>query len=88
MVTRGFFDHFNPEGEGPADRMRRAGADFELFGEVIGDFRASPGFFQDILAAGGADCEEVLDPRFQTVGVGHYQGVAVIVLASLPDGTQ
>jgi uncharacterized protein YkwD len=35
MAIHGFFDHTNPEGEGPGDRLSRAGVRWRSYGENI-----------------------------------------------------
>ena len=84
MFERGYFSHTNPEGEGPAQRFGKAGAAFVLVGEVIGDSRAGASLFEETIRAGGADCSLLLSASFDAVGVGYYQGLWTIALASSP----
>jgi uncharacterized protein YkwD len=82
MIERGFFDHVNPEGEGPAERIERAGFVFGVHAEIIGDWDLQGGLqVRDSLFANVDDCEKLVDPRFDAVGVGQHDGVLTIVLA-------
>jgi uncharacterized protein YkwD len=70
MMSRNFFDHTNPDGLAPYDRMRAAGYKGSSYGENI--------------AKGQRTCEEVmqgwmdspghraniLNPSFATIGIG------------------
>ena len=77
MIEHDFFDHVNPEGVGPEDRMRRTGYEFRVWGEVIvyADEGSVPfpfEAFDALLAEGGGDCRNLVDPLFDSVGVGHF----------------
>jgi uncharacterized protein YkwD len=85
MSERGFFDQTNPDGVGPEERMRRAGFSFRVASESIARdeegnqmgpndesrYRALQQLFTD----NGRDCDNLMDPRFETVGVGLYDGL-------------
>jgi len=74
MATRNYFDHNNPEGKGPADRIRAAGW-------------LNPGYSGENIAAGNptaegtvnqwlksqGHCENMLDKDFKMLGVGYFQ---------------
>jgi uncharacterized protein YkwD len=80
MFERSYFSHVNPEGEGPAERIRRTGYVFGVAGETIaqGELSAPDAAFDvlgEVFAAGGAECETMVDPRFDSVGVGYHQGL-------------
>jgi uncharacterized protein YkwD len=83
MIERGYFDHISPEGDGPADRIARAGYPLGVWAEVIGELDLAAGTdpFRDIVSEESEDCENLLDPRFDAVGVGYYDGVWTVVLA-------
>jgi hypothetical protein len=78
MSDRDFFDHVNPDGEGPEDRMRSAGfTDFRIAAESIARGPAFDGTdpyaaFQELFSAGGNECENLLDPGFDSVGIGRF----------------
>jgi len=79
MSERGFFDHVNPDGVGPEERMRRAGATFRIASESIthaewnGPGSGAPWeSISDLLTGRAEDCKNVADPGFDRVGVGLY----------------
>ncbi|HWP05656.1 MAG TPA: CAP domain-containing protein [Polyangiaceae bacterium] len=78
MSERNFFDHVNPDGEGPEERMRAAGYVFAVSGESIERLRVNDPMgdryqaLSDLLSSGGPDCQSLLDERFDAVGVGVY----------------
>lgn len=81
MSERGFFDQVNPDGVGPEDRMRRAGASFAVASESIardpenGEFQNRYQAIAQLLAAGGSDCNNLADTRFDAVGIGVFRGL-------------
>jgi uncharacterized protein YkwD len=80
MFERAFFSHTNPDGEGPAERMTRAGYVFGVSGETIAEGELSePEAAFDVLAGifatGGSECETIMNPRFDAVGVGSHEGL-------------
>jgi hypothetical protein len=89
MSERGFFDHVNPDGVGPEERMRQAGATFRVASESItfdewrGD-QGGPGnqerwqSLSELLMDRGADCENAVDPSFDQVGVGLFDGLLTL----------
>lgn len=83
MIERDYFDHTSPEGDGPDDRIARAGYPLGVWGEVIGELDLNQGTsdFRSVLTTESEDCENLLDASFDAVGVGYYQGVWTIVLA-------
>lgn len=76
MATRGFFDHQNPDGQSPSDRMRAAGyLGVGYSGENIAAGRDTPaGTVQQWMDSPG-HCSNVMHPGFQKLGVGYaYAG--------------
>jgi uncharacterized protein YkwD len=79
MGERGFFSHINPEALDPQARMERAGHRASVFGESIARESAIGGDWGDwgplegLLP--GPECENLFDPRFNAVGIGHYDGL-------------
>jgi len=71
MANRGFFDHVNPEGESPGDRISRAGYSFFTAGENIAAGQTSP----EEVVAGWLDspghCMNIMSPDFEEIGVGY-----------------
>lgn len=80
MLERRFFDHVNPDGVGPEDRMRRAGASFRVAGESIArsETMGAETFpwraFEELFASGGSECQNLTDSRFDAVGIGYFEG--------------
>jgi hypothetical protein len=81
MRERDFFDHINPDDEGPEERMRDAGAMFAVAGESIAQDLEMPEFddpyqaVSGLFAEDGSDCRNVMDGRFEAVGIGLFQGL-------------
>jgi uncharacterized protein YkwD len=72
MAQRGFFDHVNPDGEDPFDRMERTGFRFSLAGENIAAGQRSP---EEVMAgwmASPGHCANIMEPGFTHFGVGLY----------------
>jgi uncharacterized protein YkwD len=71
MANRGFFDHINPEGESPGDRIQQAGYSYFTAGENIAAGQTSP----EEVVAGWLDspghCMNILSPDFAEIGVGY-----------------
>lgn len=73
MAERGFFDHTNPEGVGPFERIPAAGytgghpmgeniaAGYPTAADVMGTWMDSPGH-----------CKNIMNPEFRELGVGYY----------------
>ncbi|HEX6271673.1 MAG TPA: hypothetical protein VFZ53_01470, partial [Polyangiaceae bacterium] len=92
MVEREFFAHENPEGLGPEDRMRKAG--YVVVGPTGESIARDPGDGEStaayraiaaLLAAGGTECENLVDARFDSVGIGHFGDLWTIDLAGSVD---
>ena len=86
MSERAFFDHVNPDGVGPEERMRQAGATFRIASESIARVDAQGGpndgarwQLSRLLMNRGADCKNVADPGFDQVGVGIFDGLLTLV---------
>jgi uncharacterized protein YkwD len=75
MAARNFFDHTNPDGELPWDRMAKAGyADYSNAGENIA--AGSPdaqGTMNQWLGSDG-HCANIMSPNFTDIGVGYSTG--------------
>ncbi|MCH9687620.1 MAG: CAP domain-containing protein [Deltaproteobacteria bacterium] len=74
MATRGFFDHQNPQGQSPFDRMEEAGYEYRAAGENIAAGQSSP----EPVVAGWLDspghCSNIMNPDFADLGVGYAPG--------------
>ncbi len=72
MQQRDFFDHENPDGEQPWDRMERAGYDWQAAGENIAVGQPAPEqVIADWLASDG-HCRNLMLPEYEHLGVGYY----------------
>jgi hypothetical protein len=82
MFENYFFGHVGSDGLDPDERMRRAGyTDFAVSGETIAEsdwtgeemvpYRA----LEALLAMGGSECAHLVDPRFDSVGIGFLGGL-------------
>lgn len=76
MVDRGFFDHQNPDGEGPSDRVGQAGYSFTALGENIlqgfGSLSTAEEAVQAWLAS-PPHCENIHTDAFTETGVGYIK---------------
>jgi len=74
MVVRDFFDHTNPDGESPFDRMEAAGYSFRTAGEnIAGGSADAEGTMQQWMESDG-HCANIMHPDFTEIGVGYYPG--------------
>lgn len=77
MIRRGFFDHVNPDGAGPADRLREAGVPFTACGENLALHPSVPGAhaaFMDEPPNEQNHRGNILQPAFTHVGIGVVGG--------------
>jgi uncharacterized protein YkwD len=71
MAARGFFDHVNPDGESPFDRMERAGYSFRAAGENIAAGQTTPQEVVDGWLLSPGHCSNIMSPDFSQIGVGY-----------------
>jgi len=74
MARRNFFEHRGRDGSEPKDRVRRAGYVYRLTGENIA---FGPESAEEVVAgwlASPGHCENIMDPRFEHIGVGLATG--------------
>ncbi|MCO6436623.1 MAG: CAP domain-containing protein [Phycisphaerae bacterium] len=74
MATRGFFDHTNPDGDGPAERIAPTGYQPRTWGENIAYGYATP---EQVVAGWmGSDghCANIMRSSFTEIGVGYEPG--------------
>lgn len=75
MADRDFFDHTNPDGDDPFDRMAKAGyGSFTFEGENIAAGTMTPKATVDGWLASDGHCANMLSPNFKEIGVGAYEG--------------
>jgi uncharacterized protein YkwD len=74
MAERDFFDHDNPDGDGPDDRMEAAGYDGRGWGENIaaGNSTAEETMEQWMNSPG--HCRNIMNDGYTLIGVGYYPG--------------
>jgi uncharacterized protein YkwD len=74
MHERSFFDHTNPSGESPWDRMGQAGYTYSSAGEnIAGGSPDAAGTMQQWMGSDG-HCANIMSPNFEEIGVGYYPG--------------
>ncbi len=73
MAERNFFDHDNPGGQSPFDRMRAAGITFSYAGEnIAAGYPTATDVVEGWLDSPG-HCANMLSADFTELGVGYYQ---------------
>ena len=75
MNDRSFFDHTNPSGEGPGERVDKAGyTNYFTWGEnIAGGSPDAAGTMDQWLGSSG-HCANIMNPNFTQIGVGYYPG--------------
>lgn len=71
MFERGFFDHTNPDGESPFERMERAGYAFAAAGENIAAGQTTPQEVVDGWMQSPGHCSNIMSPDYTQIGVGY-----------------
>ena len=71
MGRRGFFDHTNPEGAGPAERCQAAGFPTSYVGENIAAGQDSPEHVMQSWMASPGHCGNIMNPNYRWIGVGY-----------------
>jgi uncharacterized protein YkwD len=74
MNDRNFFDHTNPSGESPWDRMAQAGYSYSAAGENIAGGSPDAAGTMDQWMGSDGHCANIMSPDFQEIGVGYYPG--------------
>lgn len=74
MVERDFFDHYNPDGDGPAERAGYAGYVFSTLGENIAAGQPSPAEVVQGWLGSPGHCKNIRNPEYTEIGVGYYAG--------------
>ncbi len=78
MSENNYLNQVNLEGVGPEDRIRDAGyTTFGVASESVAQDETVPGrapheVLTWLFDAGGSDCKNLVDPRFDSVGIGRY----------------
>ena len=74
MADRDFFDHTNPDGELPWDRMDKAGYAWRAAGENIAWGSPTPASVMDGWMNSDGHCANIMAAGFTEIGVGYYTG--------------
>jgi uncharacterized protein YkwD len=74
MDRRGFFDHENPDGQGPGARLTDAGVSWWSAGENIARGQADPGEVMDDWMNSPGHRANILEPTFSHLGSGVHSG--------------
>lgn len=75
MADRGFFDHVNPDGDDPFDRMMKAGyVIMTTAGENIAAGNATAEATMAQWMNSDGHCANIMNPDYKEIGVGYYPG--------------
>ncbi|MDY0003158.1 MAG: CAP domain-containing protein [Polyangia bacterium] len=74
MYVREFFDHTNPDGEGPTERFHKAGWSGSTWGEnIVGGYGSVEAQFAGWMGSEG-HCRNIMSSSFTQVGIGYFHG--------------
>ncbi len=74
MFDRGFFDHTNPDGTDPFERMQDVGFVGNAMGENIAQGQVTPAQVMQSWMDSDGHCANVMSPNFTLIGVGFHPG--------------
>ncbi|HXV44511.1 MAG TPA: CAP domain-containing protein [Anaerolineae bacterium] len=74
MRNRDFFNHINPDGLGPGDRLDNAGYRWQRWGEIIGAAYATPQAMLNGWMNSPGHRANLLNPNFSEIGLGYVSG--------------
>ncbi|QTD96520.1 sigma-70 family RNA polymerase sigma factor [Streptomyces cyanogenus] len=74
MAARGFFDHTNPDGAGPGERITAAGYRWSTYGENIARGQQTPQAVMDSWMNSPGHRANILNCSFKNIGVGVHDG--------------
>lgn len=74
MAQRDFFDHTNPDGEDPGDRVTAAGYKWSTYGENIAAGQRTPAAVMDSWMNSSGHRANILNCSFKEIGIGYRQG--------------
>jgi uncharacterized protein YkwD len=74
MHTRNFFDHVNPDGRTPSERVTQAGYSWSTTGENIAGGQSSPQVVMDGWTSSDGHCSNMMNASFEDIGIGYYPG--------------
>ncbi|MFI1968259.1 RNA polymerase [Streptomyces cinnamoneus] len=70
MAARGFFDHTNPDGKGPGDRITAAGYQWSTYGENIAYGQQDAAAVMDSWMHSDGHRKNILNCSFKEIGIG------------------
>lgn len=75
MAERDYFDHVNPDGEDPFERMAQAGyTSYAAAGENIAAGSDDPALTVQGWLDSDGHCANLMNPQYKHLGVGFYEG--------------
>ncbi|MET9017111.1 sigma-70 family RNA polymerase sigma factor [Streptomyces olivaceoviridis] len=74
MAARGFFDHTDPDGAGPGERITAAGYRWSTYGENIAKGQRTPQAVMDSWMNSPGHRANILNCAFKDIGVGVHDG--------------
>ncbi|MFF7366801.1 sigma-70 family RNA polymerase sigma factor [Streptomyces tricolor] len=74
MAARGFFDHTDPDGDGPGERITAAGYRWSTYGENIAKGQQTPQAVMDSWMNSPGHRANILNCSFKNIGVGVHDG--------------
>ncbi|MFC8132330.1 sigma-70 family RNA polymerase sigma factor [Streptomyces sp. NPDC057302] len=74
MAERDFFDHTNPDGKDPGDRVTAAGYKWSTYGENIAAGQRTPAAVMDSWMNSSGHRANILNCSFKEIGIGYRQG--------------
>ncbi len=75
MAARDFFDHTNPDGDGPGERITAAGYTWSSYGENIAKGQTTPAQVMDAWMNSPGHRANILNCGFKEIGIGlHTSG--------------
>ncbi|MFJ3639940.1 sigma-70 family RNA polymerase sigma factor [Streptomyces sp. NPDC090108] len=74
MAARDFFDHTNPDGADPGERITAAGYRWSTYGENIAKGQATPAAVMDAWMKSPGHRANILNCAFKDIGVGVHKG--------------
>ncbi|POX59630.1 RNA polymerase [Streptomyces sp. Ru62] len=74
MAARGYFDHIDPDGAGPGERITAAGYRWSTYGENIAKGQQTPQAVMDSWMNSPGHRANILNCAFKNIGVGVHDG--------------
>ncbi|MBN1221578.1 MAG: hypothetical protein JXM69_21835 [Anaerolineae bacterium] len=74
MVNRNFFDHINPDGQDPGDRLDNVGYNYAWAGETIGAGYTTPQAMFNAWMNSSGHRDILMEKEFTEIGIGYVTG--------------